>query len=80
MIDEPTLSGNNTDCFFCSTCGAMPYKIQHIMSSDKIVIRTGLLKDTKKWGKPQAEIYGKDKADWQPQVAEALFETVPPSS
>lgn len=58
----------------------MVYKIQHVMDPGLIVIRTALLKDTTKWGKPQAEIYGKDKAAWQPQVAEALFDTVPPSS
>jgi len=43
------------------------------------VVRTGLLKGSEKWGKPIAEIYGKDKLDWQPQTAEHIFDTVPPS-
>lgn len=46
---------------------------------DKIVIRTGLLKGTEKWGKPAAEIYDKDRASWLPQTADASFPTVPPS-
>jgi len=72
-------SGNDTDCFFCTTCGSVPYKIQHIMGPGKVVIRGSLLKDSDEWGKPAAEVYGKDKAEWQPQVGGAIFETVPPS-
>lgn len=44
-----------------------------------IVIRTGLLKGSEKWGKPAAEIYDKDRAAWLPQTASASFNTTPPS-
>lgn len=46
---------------------------------DKIVIRTGLLKGSEKWGKPAAEIYDKDRASWLPQTGDNSFPTVPPS-
>jgi hypothetical protein len=42
----------------------MPYKIQHVMGPGKVVVRGSLLKDSDKWGKPAAELYGKDKAEW----------------
>jgi hypothetical protein len=79
MLTFSSPSGKNTDCFFCGNCTASPYHHQHIQGEDKIVIRTGLLKGSDKWGKPIAEIYGKDKLDWQPQTAEHIFDTVPPS-
>ncbi|KAJ9493774.1 hypothetical protein LTR99_007502 [Exophiala xenobiotica] len=46
---------------------------------DKIVIRTGLLKGSEKWGKPAAEIYDKFRAAWLPQTGDASFELGPPS-
>jgi hypothetical protein len=45
---------------------------------DKIVIRTALLKGTEKWGKPGAEIFSIQKWSWQPQTADAIFDTTPP--
>lgn len=68
------------DCYFCENCTASPYHHQHVMGPDKIVIRTALLKGTDKWGKPVAEIYGKDKPSWLPQLADKIFEVTPPSS
>lgn len=49
------------------------------IGEDKIVIRTGLLKGSEKWGKPAAEIYDKDRTSWLPQTGENSFATVPPS-
>lgn len=49
------------------------------LGEDKIVIRTGLLKGSEKWGKPAAEIYDKDRASWLPQTGDNSFPTVPPS-
>ncbi|KEF56987.1 uncharacterized protein A1O9_07177 [Exophiala aquamarina CBS 119918] len=72
-------SGNNTDCYMCPNCASSPYHHQHVMGEDKIVIRTGLLKGSEKWGKPAAEIYDKDRASWLPQTGENSFATVPPS-
>jgi len=71
-------SGNDTDCFMCANCGSSPYHWQHVMGDDTIVIRTGLLKGTEKWGKPAAEIYDKDRASWLPQTGEHSFATTPP--
>jgi len=72
-------SGNTVDCFMCANCGSSPYHHQHVLGADTIVIRTGLLKGTKSWPKPAAEIYDKDRAAWLPQTAEASFPVVPPS-
>ena len=47
------------------------------MGPDKILIRTALLDDGKNF-KPSAEIWGKAKLHWVPEVA-TTFETVPPS-
>ncbi|OAL29135.1 hypothetical protein AYO20_09288 [Fonsecaea nubica] len=55
------------------------YSYKGDSGDDKIVIRTGLLKGTDKWGKPAAEIYDKDRASWLPQTADASFPVVPPS-
>ncbi|KAL8795850.1 MAG: hypothetical protein Q9195_001730 [Heterodermia aff. obscurata] len=44
---------------------------------DNIVVRTGLLQGTKGF-KAAAEIYGKDRLGWQPEVAHT-FEGPPPS-
>ncbi|KKY18043.1 hypothetical protein UCRPC4_g05246 [Phaeomoniella chlamydospora] len=50
-----------------------------VLGPDKIVIRTSLLAGSEKWGKPAAEIYGKEKLSWQPQTATDIFEVTPPS-
>ena len=44
---------------------------------DKIVVRTVLLDGGKDF-KPAAEIFGKAKMSWEPEVAQT-FETLPPS-
>lgn len=44
---------------------------------DKIVVRTVLL-DGGKGFKPAAEIFGKAKMSWEPEVAQT-FDTLPPS-
>jgi hypothetical protein len=49
------------------------------MGPDTIVIRTGLLKGTDKWGKPAAEIFDAERASWLPQTAENSFKGPPPS-
>ncbi len=43
---------------------------------DKYVVRTSLLKGGKDM-KPVAEVYGKDRAEWMPEVAQT-FEQGPP--
>jgi len=72
-------SGNSVDCYMCPNCACSPYHHQQIMGPDKIVIRTGLLKGSEKWGKPAAEIYDKFRAAWLPQTGDASFELGPPS-
>jgi len=72
-------SGNNTDCYMCANCGSAPYHHQRVMGDDTIVIRTGLLEGTDKWGKPAAEIYDKFRASWLPQTGEHSFPMTPPS-
>ncbi|KIW34955.1 uncharacterized protein PV07_01685 [Cladophialophora immunda] len=72
-------SGNSVDCYMCPNCACSPYHHQHVMGEETIVIRTGLLKGSEKWGKPAAEIYDKDRASWLPQTGDASFPTVPPS-
>lgn len=44
---------------------------------DKIVVRTVLLNGGKEF-KPSAEIFGKAKMSWEPEVAKT-FEMLPPS-
>ena len=46
------------------------------MGPDTIIVRTILLEGGKSF-KPAAEIYGKAKMNWEPQVA-TTFETLPP--
>jgi hypothetical protein len=49
------------------------------MGDDKIVLRTGLLKEGIDGTiKPAAEIFGKAKLGWLPKVAET-YDTLPPS-
>ncbi|KAL2419893.1 hypothetical protein ABEF95_007898 [Exophiala dermatitidis] len=72
-------SGNSVDCYMCPNCGASPYHHQHVMGPDTIVIRTGLLKGSDKWGKPAAEIFDKLRPSWLPQTGDASFPAAPPS-
>jgi hypothetical protein len=49
------------------------------MGDDTIVLRTGLLKEGINGTlKPAAEIYGKARLGWVPEVAQT-FDTMPPS-
>jgi len=66
------------DCFFCPNCTSNPYHHQHIMG-DNIVIRTGLLKGTEKWGKPALEIFDAQRAEWLPQTGDDSVKGPPPS-
>lgn len=68
--------GNPVDCYFCKTCSANPYHHQNVMGADQIVIRTVLL-DQGKGFEPGAEIYGKEKMNWEKEVAET-FPHLPP--
>ena len=43
----------------------------------KIVVRTILLNDGKSF-KPGAEVYGKDRLGWEPEVA-TTFQVMPPA-
>jgi len=43
---------------------------------DKVIARTGLLQGGREF-KPNAEIYGKAKLRWEPEVAKT-FELLPP--
>lgn len=48
------------------------------MGPDKIVIRTGMFPQGLKEFKPAAEIFGKAKLAWEPEIAQT-FDTMPPS-
>ncbi|KAL9631721.1 MAG: hypothetical protein Q9164_005734 [Protoblastenia rupestris] len=68
-------SGKPVNCYYCPNCTAHVYHHQTVLGP-KIVVRTGLLQDSK--GFPVvAEIFGKDKLKWQPQIAEKMFEGPP---
>ncbi|KAK2743901.1 hypothetical protein FQN57_004524 [Myotisia sp. PD_48] len=70
-------SGNPVHCYFCSTCGSHVY-LHQTFRGPKYVVRTALLEGSKSWP-IAAEIYKKDSAPWQPNIAEAVFEAMPPS-
>ncbi|KZF22455.1 hypothetical protein L228DRAFT_153333 [Xylona heveae TC161] len=69
-------SGNPVHCYYCANCTTSPFHHQTVLG-DKYVVRTGLL-DNYKELKPSAEIFGKAKLSWLPEVA-TTFETLPPS-
>jgi len=68
-------SGNPVHCYYCPNCTTHPYHHQTVLG-DKYVIRTILLDDGAKY-KPAAEIWGKARLPWQPEVA-TTFELLPP--
>ncbi|KAK2836876.1 hypothetical protein FQN49_006636 [Arthroderma sp. PD_2] len=68
-------SGNPVHCFFCPTCSTHIYHHQTAMG-DKYVIRTASLEGNKEWP-ASVEIYCKDKAKWQPDVAGKVFQAGP---
>ncbi|KAI9672385.1 MAG: hypothetical protein M1817_003407 [Caeruleum heppii] len=73
-IDQ--LQGKAVHCYYCPNCTTHPYHHQEVMG-DKYVVRTILL-DGAKTFKPSAEVYGKDRMAWEPEVA-TTFDTMPPS-
>lgn len=69
-------SGKGVHCNYCPNCTTHVYHLQEVMGGDKIVVRTIVLKGGKDF-KPSAEIFGKAKMSWEPEVA-TTFDTMPP--
>ncbi|KAB2574579.1 putative duf636 domain protein [Lasiodiplodia theobromae] len=69
-------SGKPVHCYYCPNCTTHPYHHQTALGDDKIILRTGLLDESKSF-KPAAEIFGKAKLAWEKEVAQT-FETLPP--
>lgn len=68
-------SGKDVDCYYCGNCTAHAYHHQTVRGPT-YVVRTSLLEGAKDF-KPAAEVYGKDRLSWVPEVAKT-FETGPP--
>jgi len=68
-------SGNEVHCYYCPNCTSHVYHHQTIMGP-KYVVRTILLDDGASY-KPSAEIWGKARLAWQPEVA-TTFALLPP--
>lgn len=49
-----------------------------VMGPDTIIARTGIPEEARKSFPVGAEIYGKAKLSWEPEIAQT-FETLPPS-
>ncbi|KAL8673788.1 MAG: hypothetical protein Q9168_001800 [Polycauliona sp. 1 TL-2023] len=60
-------SGNPVHCYYCPNCTSHVYHHQVVMG-DKIVVRSAMLDGSKDF-KVNAEIFGKDRLGWQPEVA-----------
>ncbi|GAB7329791.1 hypothetical protein MBLNU13_g01517t1 [Cladosporium sp. NU13] len=71
-------SGNSVDCYYCPKCTVHIYHHQTVMGPDTIIARTGIPVDARKKFPVAAEIYGKDKLNWEPKIAET-FDVLPPS-
>jgi len=69
-------SGNPVHCYYCPTCTAHAYHHQTV-AGDVLVARTILLDGGAEF-KPVAELWGKAKIAWIPEMA-TTFDTVPPS-
>ncbi|KAI9749296.1 MAG: hypothetical protein M4579_006926 [Chaenotheca gracillima] len=69
-------SGKYVHCYYCPNCTSHAYHHQEAMG-DNIVIRTIFLEGGKDM-KPAAEIFGKDRLGWLPEVAQT-FPVMPPS-
>lgn len=69
-------SGKPVHCYYCANCTTHPYHRQEVMG-DKLVVRTGLVQGGRDF-KPSAEIYGKARMAWEPEVA-TTHDTLPPS-
>ncbi|KAI9728504.1 MAG: hypothetical protein M1834_007642 [Cirrosporium novae-zelandiae] len=70
-------SGNPVHCYYCGNCTSHIYHHQTAMGPDTYIART-LMVDGGDQLKPSAEIFGKARLTWLPEVAKT-FETVPPS-
>ena len=68
-------TGKPVNCYYCPNCTTHVYHHQTVLG-DKLVVRTVLL-DGGKDLKPAAEIFGKAKMSWEPEVAQT-FDTLPP--
>lgn len=68
-------TGNPTHCYYCPNCTAHVYHHQTV-HGPKIIVRTSLLKEIRDLP-VAAEIYGKDRLSWQPQIAEKVFSAGP---
>ena len=62
-----TSQGKPVNCYYCPNCISHLYHHQTVLG-DKIVVRTVFLEGNKKFP-VVAELYGKDKLDWQPEIA-----------
>ncbi|OQO14238.1 hypothetical protein B0A48_01114 [Cryoendolithus antarcticus] len=71
-------SGNSVDCYYCPHCTTHIYHHQQVMGPDTIIARTGVPAEARKSFPVGAEIYGKAKLSWEPEIAQT-FETLPPS-
>ena len=68
--------GKPVYCYYCKNCTTHVYHHQTVMGDDKYILRTVLL-DKASELKPAAEIYGKAKFGWEPEIAQT-FEVLPP--
>jgi hypothetical protein len=71
-------TGNSVNCYYCPHCTTHIYHHQEVMGPDTIIARTGIPADARKNFPVAAEIYGKDKLNWEPKIAET-FDVLPPS-
>ncbi|KAI4156281.1 MAG: hypothetical protein LQ340_000400 [Diploschistes diacapsis] len=66
---DPTLSGKPLHCCYCANRTTHAYHHQAVLG-DKLIARTGLLDVKGSLGfKSAAEIYGKAKYKWEPEIA-----------
>ncbi|EGD90664.1 hypothetical protein H112_02128 [Trichophyton rubrum D6] len=69
-------SGNPVHCCFCPTCSTHIYHHQTALGDDKYILRTASLEGNKEWP-ASVEIYCKDRAKWQPDVAPKVCQAGP---
>ncbi|EGD97222.1 hypothetical protein TESG_04635 [Trichophyton tonsurans CBS 112818] len=69
-------SGNPVHCFFCPTCSTHIYHHQTVLGDDKYILRTASLEGNREWP-ASVEIYCKDRAKWQPDVAPKVCQAGP---
>ena len=74
----PSFAGKSVKCYYCPKCTTHIYHHQEVMGPDTIIARTVLLDGARQNFGVGAEIYGKAKMKWEPEVAQT-FETLPPS-